>query len=244
MFNKIGCCYYLNIYCINYFLLREAHSWAFWLAKIVAPMSFQGYRQYHGKMQNVFLKHHSEPYWGFQVRSLEFIWSTVPLSSQFQSGCDDLFISAGAKMPLECCHWDTRLSSHLWSIKFKTPTEVGLRERRIRRDLQKAVKQNGMERVAATPTTGGLFGGTPVETRAGDGRVKGCLNFHVAKYVFQMFFSARNCQYDKETAVGLQKNDLLPSKYLSAVQGFRKEPSLDENRFSLCCLFFFFFFFP
>ena len=121
---------------------------------------------------------------------------------------------------------------------------MGLRERRIRRDLQKAVKQNGMERVAATPTTGGLFGGTPVETRAGDGRVKGCLNFHVAKYVFQMFFSARNCQYDKETAVGLQKNDLLPSKYLSAVQGFRKEPSLDDNRFSLCCLFFFFFFFP
>lgn len=53
-----------------------------------------------------------------------------------------------------------------------------------------------------------------------------------------MFFSARNCQYDKETAVGLQKSDLLPSKYLSAVQGFRKEPSLDENRF-FSLLFFF-----
>ena len=46
-----------------------------------------------------------------------------------------------------------------------------------------------------------LFGGTPVETRTGSGRVKSCLNFHVGKYVFQMFFPARNCQYDKETAV-------------------------------------------
>lgn len=61
------------------------------------------------------------------------------------------------------------------------------------------------------------------------------------EYVLQMFFPVSSYQCDKGTAVWPQRKvtscPLIP---LSAVQGFRKEPSLDENWLFLCWFFFFF----
>lgn len=71
----------------------------------------------------------------------------------------------------------------------------------MREALQKAAKKKEMQGVGLSRLQQRFVWQTPVETRAKHGSARSYLNFYVWKYVFQMFFPARNCQDDKETAV-------------------------------------------
>lgn len=144
-------------------------------------------------------KHHSEPAEG-PSEVPKFRWPVAPLSPQFQSESDDLFISAGADMPFEHCHRDRRFSG-LFLRSSKHQWEWGCEGWADERGPSKGCKAEGDAGVSLPRLQQRFVWRTPVETRAKHGSARSYLNFYVWKYVFQMFFPARNCQDDKETAV-------------------------------------------
>lgn len=100
-FNKIGC-YYLNIIdSMNYFSFSQRGSY---LGPLTGGIKVLCFFKVIGRTVTCLHKNASlrtSPRVPDEVP--KFTWSTIPLSPQFQSGSDDLFISAGAKMPSACC---------------------------------------------------------------------------------------------------------------------------------------------
>lgn len=152
-------------------------------------------------MSNVFLKHHQTTLLRVpsEVPKVHIVYSP-PLFPVSKWMLDDLFISVEAK-----CHLNVVIETldSLSSLKHKIQNTYrsGVEREEDKKRPSKAVKQNGMEKWACHSYNMVVWRHS---CRDQSGRQQRG-NFHVRKYVFQIFFSARNCQYDKETAVGLQR---------------------------------------